>query len=93
MLSEFWKGVLQEVLAGVVVAAFAAFVAWLRMSYKKFRSMEGSLARIAEGFPPLVQKVEDHGQRLTSLAGDVASLKLATPTRVTSPANGRRQRP
>jgi hypothetical protein len=67
MLSEFWRGVMQEIVAGLTVAALCAFVAWLWKSYSRFRSMDRSLAAIAEQLPGLNNTMRDHGRRIDRL--------------------------
>jgi hypothetical protein len=93
MLSDFWKGVLQEVLAGVATAAVIAVCVWVRRLCKTFALMEISFKRIAEAFPDLTKDVADHGRRLDAVESDVATLKMPGATHVPPAASARRQRP
>jgi hypothetical protein len=89
MNSEFWRAVGQEMLSGLAVAAICAFIVWLRKTHS-------NLKKIADAFPLVLERVDDHERRLDAHAADIAALKGAGPqnpapaAEITSPTRAHR---
>lgn len=89
MTSEFWRAVGQEMLSGLAVAAICAFIVWLRKTHSNIK-------KIADAFPIVLERIDEHERRLDTHAADIAALKgtgRQTPTpaaEITSPTRAPR---